>query len=198
MPAAKGRPRQFDPDQVLDQITHAFWRSGYDATSMSDLTALTGVNPPSIYAAFGDKRKLFSAVVDFYQRTYGSFSTRALDEEPTAILAVTRLLHAAASAYTDPAHPQGCLVISAASGWTPQSAEVYEALRLLRAAGRDAIEAKITTDIEAGLLPADTDARQLAVFFAAVVQGMSNQARDGATHADLEQIAVTALKAWPG
>ncbi|MER7003816.1 TetR/AcrR family transcriptional regulator [Dactylosporangium sp. NPDC000555] len=197
MAVSRGRRRQFDTERVLDTITHAFWRSGYDGTSLADLTSLTGVNPPSLYAAFGDKRALFFEVVAFYQKTYGAFTVHALGDEPTALLAITRMLREAAVVYTDPGHPKGCLIISAANGWTPQSSEISDAMRDLRTAGRDAIEAKIKVDVDAGLLPTGTDAHGLAVFFAAVVQGMSGQARDGATREELERIAETALKVWP-
>jgi TetR/AcrR family transcriptional regulator, copper-responsive repressor len=197
MTVSRGRRRQFDTQQVLDVITHAFWRSGYDGTSLADLTSLTGVNPPSLYAAFGDKRALFFEVVAFYQKTYGAFTVHALGDEPTALRAITRMLREAAVVYTDPTHPKGCLIISAANGLTPQSSEISDVMRELRTAGRAAIEAKLTADVEAGILPADTETHGLAVFFAAVVQGMSNQARDGATREELDQIATAALKVWP-
>ena len=63
------RPREFDPDQVLDQVIDAFWAAGsFGATSVADLEACTGLTRPSLYAAFGDKEALFRAAIDRYQR----------------------------------------------------------------------------------------------------------------------------------
>ena len=70
-------------------------------------------------------------------------------------------------------------------------------MRDLRAAGLRALEGKIVAAVHAGELPAHTDARALATFYSAVLKGMSAQARDGAVTSDLEQIAETALRAWP-
>ncbi|XVS65147.1 TetR/AcrR family transcriptional regulator [Actinosynnema sp. CA-299493] len=185
MGAVVGRKRGFDRDDVLDQVTRAFWRDGYQATSVADLTATTGVNPPSLYAAFGDKRALFAEAVARYQQTYGAFTARALEEEPTARRAVERILTEAAIEYTTADRPKGCLILSA-----PE-------LDDLRDQAGQAVEAKIRHDVATGALPAGTDARRLAVFVAATVRGMSSLARDGATRAELHDVARTALSAWP-
>ena len=60
----RGRPRSFDPDQVLDQARAVFWNLGYAATSLDDLAAATGLNRPSLYAAFGDKHALYMAALE--------------------------------------------------------------------------------------------------------------------------------------
>lgn len=194
---AKGRPLSFDRDGALERAIAVFWEYGYDAASVSLLTRAMGISASSLYAAFGDKRRLFGEALDRYLRTYAAFATVALRGEPTAYRAVARLLREAAAAYTRPGHPPGCLLITAATNCSPESADVKSRLRDLRAAGIDALEATIAAGVKAGELPPDTDSRALAVFYAATLQGMSAQARDGATRADLEQIAVGALRAWP-
>ncbi|MFE7095546.1 TetR/AcrR family transcriptional regulator [Streptomyces erythrochromogenes] len=191
----RGRPRSFDRDAALDKAMTAFWERGYEATSISDLTSSIGVSAPSLYAAFGDKRKLFDEVVAVYGSRYGDFAGVALAQEPTARAAVERILREAARIYTDPAHPPGCMVISAATNTT--SEEVAQALRTRRNAGLELFERRIRADVAAGALPADTDARALARYAGAVLQGMSQQSRDGATREELEAVAERALLAWP-
>ena len=58
-PRRRGRPRAYDPDVALRRARDTFWRAGYAATSLDDLAAGMGMNRPSIYAAFGDKRALY-------------------------------------------------------------------------------------------------------------------------------------------
>ena len=63
---AIGRPREFDMDQALDRALDVFWRKGYEGASICDLTAAMGINPPSLYAAFGNKEGLFRKALDRY------------------------------------------------------------------------------------------------------------------------------------
>lgn len=192
-----GRPRSFDRDAALDAAITVFWEHGYDATSISMLCDALGIGRPSIYAAFGGKETLFTEALERYLGTYAAFTRRVLAEEPGARDAVRSLLYEAAASYTRSDRPQGCLLISAATNCSPESAHVAARLRDLRAAGRQALEEKIATAIRSGELPPDTDARAMATFYSAVLQGMSAQARDGAARGDLEQIAEAASQAWP-
>ncbi len=192
---SRGRPRSFDRAAALEKALTAFWRHGYEATSVSDLTRIMGIGTPSLYAAFGDKRSLFEEVVQVYAATHGAFADRALAEEPTARAAVERTLREAAARYTDPERPFGCLVAHAATNCT--SPEVETLLRDRREASLAALDARIRADVAAGLLPAGTDAAALARHAAAVLHGMSQQARDGAARAELESLAEIAMAIWP-
>jgi len=193
----RGRPRSFDRDRALETALLAFWEHGFEATPISALAKAMGIGVPSLYAAFGDKKTLFREVVDAYARTHGAFTARALSEEPTARDGVARMLREAAAEYTAADHPRGCLVISAATNCTPDSADVEEMLRARRNANIAAIRRRIEEDVDAGILPADTDAAALARLTGVTVQGMSQQARDGATRAELEAVAALAMQPWP-
>ncbi|MFJ6771032.1 TetR/AcrR family transcriptional regulator [Kitasatospora sp. NPDC091257] len=194
----RGRPPAFDRAEALAAATRLFWQLGYDATSVSDLTTAMGIRPGSLYAAFGDKRSLFEEVVRQYGRSpVGAFATVALAEEPTAYGAFARILREAAAIYPDPSHPAGCLVISAATNVAPQDAGVQERLRELRNANLRTFEARLHQARQDGELPPDADPKALAGYLGTVLQGMSQQARDGATAADLARTAELALRAWP-
>ncbi|MEV7193402.1 TetR/AcrR family transcriptional regulator [Streptomyces sp. NPDC093510] len=191
----RGRPRSFDRETALEQAIRTFWENGYEATSVADLTRVMGIGAPSLYAAFGDKRKLFDEVVVRYGATHGAFGGRAFEEEPTVRAAVSRMLHEAAAEFTHPDRPRGCLVITAATNCT--TPEVEETLRERRNATVAGFESRIRAAVAAGELPDHTDPVALSRFTAAVFQGMSQQARDGATRDDLEAVADLAMQAWP-
>ncbi|MFD3418121.1 TetR/AcrR family transcriptional regulator [Streptomyces decoyicus] len=193
----RGRPRSFDRETALEQAVRSFWERGYEATSISDLTRAMGIGAPSLYAAFGDKRALFDEVVAEYGRHYGGFLSRAVAEEPTARRGVERGLREAAVEYTLPGRPRGCLVISAALNISPASSEVAASLREKRLSNVREIAEAVRADIASGELPPGTDPGALAAFVGAVIQGMSQRARDGAERTELEAIAELALKAWP-
>ena len=80
-PRPRGRPRSFDADEVLDKARAVFWNLGYAATSLDDLAAATGLNRPSLYAAFGDKHALYLAALDRSAREGITSLTAALQVE---------------------------------------------------------------------------------------------------------------------
>jgi AcrR family transcriptional regulator len=63
-----GRPRAFNAEEAMDRAMQVFWRKGYLGTSLSDLTNAMGINRPSIYAGFGNKKSLFRKVLDRYSK----------------------------------------------------------------------------------------------------------------------------------
>src|ERR1041384_4755004 len=58
-PKRRGRPRAYEPEVALARALDVFWKEGFAATSLDDLSAATGMNRPSLYGAFGDKRALY-------------------------------------------------------------------------------------------------------------------------------------------
>src|SRR4030095_4091212 len=92
----RGGPRSFDRGRALERAMQLFWRQGYEATSVSDLTHALGINPPRLYPAFGDKEQFDLAALDLYQQRRCESMTKWFDEEPTAKTAVRRLLTEAA------------------------------------------------------------------------------------------------------
>ena len=67
---AAGRPRSFCKNQALDRALEVFWRQGFEGASICDLTEAMGINPPSLYAAFGNKEQLFRQALDRYAEVY--------------------------------------------------------------------------------------------------------------------------------
>ncbi len=191
-----GRPLSFDREAALHQAMLLFWRHGYEATSLSQLTAAMGISPPSLYAAFGDKKQLFLEAVGRYN-AWRMGAAEVIEEAPTAREAVWTMLRATAAAFTDPDLPAGCLLVSGATNCSPGSADVQAALSEIRLNLEGRLRARIQRDVDAGLLPRGTDAGVLAALYMTLIQGMSNQARDGATRDALVALAHAAMNAWP-
>jgi AcrR family transcriptional regulator len=192
-----GRPLSFDRDAALHRAMLLFWRHGYEATSLSDLTAAMGVTPPSIYAAFGDKKGLFRAAVRRYLS--GPVTSESIvADAATARDAAWGLLQAAAVGYTGADTPPGCLLASAAISCSAAAADVQGELAAIRRRVEARLHDRIVRAIDAGELRADAHADALAGHVMAVVQGMSTLARDGATRDKLLRVAAAAMQGWPG
>ena len=197
MPRRKtGRPRSFDRDAALEQAMLTFWRYGYETTSIGDLTTAMGVTTPSLYNAFGDKKRLFLEAARRYAGDPGAIA-HALEDAETSRDAARAMLVSAATAFTGEATPRGCLLASATASGSSASIDVQRAIADIRADIANRLRARIARDVEAGILPADADIAAMAGIVMAVIQGMSVLARDGLDRPELLAICEHTLKAWP-
>ena len=191
-----GRPLSFDRDAALEKAMLLFWRHGYETTSVAELTSAMGITPPSLYAAFGDKKRLFLEAMRRYVGSPAALQA-AIARTSSAREAAAELMSGAARAYTGRATPKGCLLASATASGSAASADVQRAVADVRRTIAACLEARIARDIAEGTLPAGTDPAALAGLVMAINQGMSVLARDGAERAQLLTIVDAALAAWP-
>ena len=191
-----GRPLSFDRNAVLRQAMLTFWRYGYETTSIADLTEAMGVNAPSLYATFGDKKQLFLEAMRLYTGDPAA-TARTMEGAATAYDAARDMLTAAATTYTGDLTPKGCLLASATASGSSASADVQHAVAEMRRDIQEHLRQRIERDMSSGALPSDTSALALAGLIMAVMQGMSVLARDGAPRGDLLKIIEAVLWAWP-
>ena len=194
--ADRGRPRSFDRDAALARAMEVFWVKGYEGAAISDLTQAMGIGSPSLYAAFGSKERLFGEAVELYGRTEGPEIWDCVEQAPTARDAFAGYLSATARAFTRPGKPAGCMVVLSAINGGNASPGVCEALRLNRVGSQDGLKSRLDQAVASGEIAASVDTRAVAAFFNTVQQGMSIQARDGASYEALQKIADSAMAAW--
>jgi AcrR family transcriptional regulator len=192
---AIGRPREFEPDEVLEIAMTLFWEHGYDGVSITDLTTATSINRRSLYATFGSKEQLFYKSVDRYLAGPGGFVAAAMAQPAAWDIAYT-MAHGAADAYTDPNSPRGCLLVQGALASGEDAAPVQADLAHRRAAGVKLLAERFARAQDEGELPG-VDPLIIARWINAVCQGISIQACSGATREELHAVADQALKAWP-
>jgi AcrR family transcriptional regulator len=192
----RGRPREFDVDEALDQALRVFWRKGYEGASLPELTKAMQINRPSLYAAFGSKEGLFCRALDRYTEGPGAYVREALNE-PTARAVAERLLRGAVEMLTDPGNPRGCLAVQGALACGEAADSVRRQLVARRAAMETAFRERFRRAASEGDLRSDVDCGNLARYFATVMHGMAVQAAGGASRADLLGVAAAAMRAWP-
>ena len=192
----KGRPLSFDREAALHQAMLLFWRHGYEATSLNDLTAALGVKPSSIYTVFGDKKRLFLESVARYLS--GPITSESIiAQAANAREAARGLLVASATGFTGEDTPAGCLLASSALSCSNAAGDVQAELAAIRRGIEACLRDKIVSSMEAGLMPGESDAEALAAHTMAVIQGMSTLARDGAPRDKLLRVVDAAMQVWP-
>jgi AcrR family transcriptional regulator len=180
-----GRPPEFDRAQALVRAMHLFWEQGYERTTIRDLTAVMGISAPSLYNAFGDKKRLFDEAVAEYGRS-GPLIVDDVPDVPITRRVLAAMLAEAVREYSAEGRPQGCFVIS-----DPVLAEQ-------RSAGREVLRLRLRQAYDAGVLTDPDDIEPLADYIDLVLRGLSALARDGVDREALQSAADVALRAWPG
>ncbi|ADO75518.1 TetR/AcrR family transcriptional regulator [Stigmatella aurantiaca] len=188
----RGRPREFDREAALARALEVFWRYGYEGASIADLTRAMGITAPSLYTAFHSKEALYREALARYQTEVGASTVRFL-EEPKIRTALASVLRESAKQFTAPAHPAGCMVSTAVLSCAEENQPVAEHVAHLRKKALGLFQARFERAIAEGELPETMDAAELARFYGAIIQGMSVQARDGATEQELLGIVELAL-----
>ena len=194
--ADRGRPRGFDKDAALARAMDVFWLKGYEGASMADLTAAMGIASPSLYAAFGGKEELFRQALDYYVKHEGDLIWGAALRTETAYETVETFLMQTARVFTRRSRPSGCLVVLSALHPGEHSETVRKELAEHRAQTVKQLRERLRQGVERGEISPAADLDAIAKYYVTVQQGMSIQARDGASRQQLEQIARAALAAW--
>ncbi|MET3827550.1 AcrR family transcriptional regulator [Sphingomonas sp. PvP055] len=194
--APKGRPREFDIDVALGKALLVFWRNGYEAASMTELTSAMGITKPSLYAAFGNKEALFNKALDLYEREKLAYMTSALDA-PSARGVAERLLRGALEMQMSTCDPKGCLGVISAATCGAEAETIKAAVVKRRASSEAALIRRFEEAQAAGELPEGMTPAALTRFLFAILQGLALQGGSGATCTELSELVATSMAVWP-
>lgn len=187
-----GRLRSFDPDEVLDRAMHAFWARGFEATSIEDLVACTGINRASLYGAFGDKRDLFLKAFQLYVET-----GPIIELDPSTRKGGVR---AALQAYIDQVmglvsdgRNRGCFITNTVTEFGSQDADILAQTRIALAGVENAFDRLLRWGQQTGEVPAQADARARARLLLAAIQGLQVVSKINPDTRALRQISDQAI-----
>ena len=186
------RPRTFSTPAAVRAARDTFWRQGYEATTLTDLTDAMRISRPSLYNAFGDKEKLFLTVLDEYVSEYTP-ALEAMAGEPNGRVAVETFLVDAARGL---ARGPGCLRVGHTAMAGSHSPVIADALVRRHREFEGAFESRLVRAQRDRQLDAGEDPAALATFFAGIVSAMAVQSRVGADEDELVGMARRAMRAW--
>ena len=188
-----GRPINFDKEAALEAAMLLFWERGYEGTSMADLTQAMGLNPSSIYAAFGDKHALFQLAVKRYMENRAAYAGKAL-EEPTLEKFIRALFSSTVEFLTSPGHPPTCMTLAGAAGCSLEAAPARNLMTEIRKQNEVALRKRLLKARKSGELPKGVNVDDYARFLSTIIAGLSIQAANGSTKAELNRTAQMALQ----
>ena len=195
MKRARGRPRSYDPQRALAQARDAFWDTGYTGTSLDDLGSATGMNRPSLYGAFGDKRALYLETLDRYREMGRTAMKEELSYELPLADALRGMFARAISIYLAGKHgARGCLLIGTATTEAVRDAKI----RAVFAAGLHELDEilaeRLHHAVDQGELKTDIEPATLARVVCGIMNSLALRARAGDSRATLEATAEAGVR----
>lgn len=185
----RGRPRAYDPDAALDRVRDAFWSAGYSATSLDDLSAATGMNRPSLYAAFGNKQALYLTTLQRLNLMMEAQVGAVLDSDLSLVQALRRFYARALEVYfSGEQGARGCYVVCTATAEAHTDAAVRALLEGTLRHIDTALATRLRRAQAEGELPADADVEMLARIAAATLHSLAVRARAGQSRASLKRL----------
>jgi AcrR family transcriptional regulator len=188
-----GRPISFDKDAALEAAMLLFWERGFEGTSMADLTQAMGLNPSSIYAAFGDKQALFSLAVKRYMDSRARYATEAL-EKPTLEKVVRALFDNTVAFLSARGHPPTCMTLAGAVGCSANATPARDIMTEIRKQNEVAMRERFRQARKSGELSKDINVDDYTRYLSSILAGLSIQAANGSTRAELKRTAQMALR----
>jgi AcrR family transcriptional regulator len=159
-----------------------FWEKGYEGASLEGLqSAMGAISPPSFYAAFGSKERLFFEAVDLYIETVGYRPIQALESAETARERVEAMLRETVDICSGPHTPRGCLLFLGAINCAPANKSLQDHMRPYRVRTPDLIRQLLERGVAEGDVPNNVDLEPLVSLYASLVYGLPVRARDGAS-----------------
>jgi AcrR family transcriptional regulator len=188
-----GRPISFDKEAALEAAMLLFWERGFEGTSMADLTQAMGLNPSSIYAAFGDKHALFSLAVRRYLETRAQYAEEAL-AKPTLDKVIRALFDNTVAFLTAPGHPSTCMTLAGSMGCSVSATPARDLMTEIRKLNEVAIRERLLQARKSAELPKGINVDDYTRFISLMLAGLSVQAANGSTKTELKRTAQMALK----
>ncbi|MGL5835379.1 MAG: TetR/AcrR family transcriptional regulator [Waterburya sp.] len=186
------RLREFDTEQVIEAVINAFWSRGYEATSLADLMAVTGLKKGSLYKAFGDKHSLFlQALQTYLDRLYAS--TRQALNNPNPETAITNWFQMLADTAVNPQENKGCFAINSTMELAPHDPEVAKMLEYQYFRVGKLLEKAITKGQQAGVFRQDLSTQELRQMLLVTANGILASSRAEFLHSDLPQVTKSVL-----
>ena len=167
------RPREFEPDDVLDSAMRQFWERGYRATSVDDLVRATGVKPGSLYSAFpGGKHALLMGSLDRYSRLVVPQKLGDLEEPGASVAQIRAYFDGLVRDLLSPEGRQGCLLINSAIENAAADPEVAAVVRGHMARLERCFTDALRTAVDLGEIPASVNVTAVAKGLLATASGL--------------------------
>lgn len=189
-PKKRGRPRAFEPEVALGKAMNTFRDGGFAATSLDDLSEAMGINRPSLYGTFGDKRDLFLKAYERYRAEMAATFAPAFDPALTLRQTLEKIYAIALDVYLAGENgPRGCFTVMTATSEAMADPEIRPLVQRALGSTQRTLAKRFQAAVESGELPPTANVQILSQIAASTVDALAIRARARVPRAELETIA---------
>jgi TetR/AcrR family transcriptional regulator, transcriptional repressor for nem operon len=189
-----GRPREFDFNDTLERAMQTFWAKGYEATSLDDLCAATGLGRSSLYAAFGDKQNLYLSALAHYESAAVGRITAALSASKSPLEGIAAFIDRIIGDIVAGPGRRGCFIGNCAAELARQDRAMASHVRQSMDRIQNTFRMALVQAKDAGQLPKHADVDALAAFLMSGIQGLRLVGKANPDRAVLKDIATVMLR----
>ena len=192
-----GRPREFDPDEVLDKAMQLFWTKGYEATSLEDLLETMGLSKSSFYQTFQSKHQVFERSIDQYRELMEVTLRERLRHAKSGLAFIEETLASVGGEACRMGRPRGCLFMNSASEFAQRDPAIDKLVREGVGKMTDLFMEAVTRAQKEGEISAKRNPRSLARYLVNNLSGLNALAKAGMdpkSLSDIVGVVVTALR----
>ena len=198
-PKRRGRPRAYEPEIALGKALDLFRKQGFAATSLDDLSEATGMNRPSLYGAFGDKRELYIKSYQRYREDARASMVAIFREEMPVRERLARIYASALNIYlSGETGPRGCFTVVTAASEAVSDPDI----RAMVLDGLSELDKAFASCFrrakDKGELPESADPAVLAQLASATVHSVAIRSRARVPRKELEAIVKGAIDVMVG
>jgi TetR/AcrR family transcriptional regulator, transcriptional repressor for nem operon len=183
------RPREFNEAEAIRRAVEVFWSKGYEAASLSDLMAATGLSKSSLYQAFGDKRQLFLRGLESYRDERFRQLNEYLNDGQPARWSLEGFFRAVVAERP----PLGCMTCNIGVELASHDAEIRRLFERQTAVVEQAFLGTIKRGQADGSISKRHDPLRLARLLVVCLQGLQVAARALADQARLDDAVATLM-----
>ena len=189
-PRKRGRPRAFEPEVALGKAMDTFRDGGFAATSLDDLSEAMGINRPSLYGTFGDKRDLFLKAYERYRAEMAATFAPAFDPALTLRQMLEKIYATALDVYLAGENgPRGCFTVMTATSEAMADPEIRPLVQKALGSTQRTLAKRFQAAVDTGELPPTANAQILSQIAASTVDALAIRSRARLPRAELEAIA---------
>lgn len=193
-PKKRGRPRAFEPEVALGKAMNTFRDGGFAATSLDDLSEAMGINRPSLYGTFGDKRDLFLKAYERYRAEMAATFAPAFDPALTLRQMLEKIYAIALDVYLAGENgPRGCFTVMTATSEAMADPEIRPLVQKALGSTQRTLAKRFQAAVESGELPATANVQVLSQIASSTVEALAIRSRARVPRAELETIAKGAV-----